>query len=266
MPGSGRMELDARFWSAAAGATLGLAAGYLLGLRGQDGRGAVDRAELARRTEDDVISALSADPALAERPVRVALLSEGIVELTGTVRTEDEARVAVDRAQDVPGVTTVLNRLDVGPLESHLEETRRRYDAGDPALRETHWYGMGVGTGPRRQGHETDPDRPDDKVPIQTRELGTDRALEQSSETLDKAGPGREHHTSGLAGPLDRGTAENASHRRLGNVPEDSPQDLNPASGVHENVKEGTELTLEESGLEKELAERDRERGRQERG
>ena len=47
-----------------------------------------------------------------------------------------------------------------------------------------------------------------------------------------------------------------ASHRRLGNVPEEPLQELNPALRVHENVKTGTELTIEEAGLEEEPAER----------
>lgn len=265
MFGRARSDLSSSFWVVATGAGAGLAAGYLL-RRLRPGRSTALEVEgRARRLEDDVVSALSSDAVLGGRPIEVAMLTDGIIELTGSVGTEEEGQLAVERAQDVPAVRTVLNRLDVGMLESHLAETRRRYDEGEPGLHETHWYGMRVGTGRRRQGHETDPDRPDDKVPMKSRDLGADRVLGEASERLDKAAPGGEKGTSGPAGPLDRGTAERASMRRLGNPPE-SLQDINPAAGVHENVQEGTGLTMEETGLDDELAEserRERERGRE---
>lgn len=261
--GRDRSELSLNLWIAVAGAAAGLGAGlagYLLGRRRRPRTASLE--ERAIRLEDQVVDALAGDAVLHNRPIEVAMLSDGIIELTGMVGSEDEAHRAVDRAQEVPGVMTVLNRLDIGDLESHLAETRERYEAGDAALHETRWYGMRVGTGRRRQGHETDPARADDRLPMQSRELGTSRAMEQSSEELDKMAPGGEQHTSGPAAPLDRGTAEDASHRRLGNVEQAPRQDLNPRSGVHDNVKKGTELTLEESGVERE---RRRNRGEERR-
>src|SRR5690606_12292965 len=78
---------------------------------------------------------------------------------------------------------------------------------------------------------------------------------EQTSEGTSKLAPGVEGHTTVPAAPTDRGLAEFAPHRRLGNVPEEPLQDLNPDSGIHENVKKGTELTLEETGLGEEAEE-----------
>jgi len=245
-------------WWVAIGAVAGIAAGLALSLRGRRGWPGVLGVEAAR-LEDRVREALETDEVLRNRGLEIGVLAEGIVELTGTVRDEAEADRAVTLARRVPGIRTVLNRLDLEIIEDHLADTRRRFAEGEPSLHETHWYGIRVGMGRRRQGHETDPDRPDDRVPIASRELGTDRAIEQTSERLDKLPTGGEGHTSKPAAPYDRGTVGDASHRRLGNVPDHPIQDLNPTAGVHENVKKGTELTLEQAGLEEELIERNLE-------
>jgi len=237
----------------AAGALASVAAGWWLTWRRRRAPGLpVDLAEL----EERVVDAFLEDPVLSHRPIEIAALADGIVELTGTVRTEHEADRAVHAAQRVPGVTTVLNRLDIDLLRAHLAETRRRFEAAAPELTETHWYGIRVGTGRRRQGAETDPDRPDDRVGLVSRALGVNRATEQTSEGTSKLAPGVEGHTTVPAAPTDRGLAELAPHRRLGNVPDEPLQDLHPESGIHDNVKKGTELTLEESGLEGEAGER----------
>ncbi|HEX7049787.1 MAG TPA: BON domain-containing protein [Longimicrobiales bacterium] len=241
--------------AALVGAATGLAAGLVLGWRG----GAARRHERdLERLEARLRDALRGDEILGRREIEPGALTWGIVELSGSVRDEEEAERAVRIAERVPGVRTVLNRLDIRILEEHLADTRRRGEAGEPALHETHWYGMGVGTGPRRQGERTDPDRPSDKVPMISRELGANRAIEQTSEIVDKLPPGVEGHTTVPAAPSDRGTAAEASHRRLGNVGPEPLQALNPEAGVHREVKKGTELTLEESGLEEELENRGR--------
>lgn len=247
-------------WTIAAGALAGVAAGwYLAWRRHRSVLGPpIDLASL----EERVVDAFLDDPLLSQRPIEVAALADGIIEVSGAVRTEHEADRAVHAAERVPGVTTVLNRLDVELARSHLAETRRRFEAGAPELTETRWYGIRVGTGQRRQGAETDPDRPDDKLILVSRALGVNRAVEQTSEGTSKLAPGVEGHTTVPAAPTDRGLAGFAPHRRLGNVPEEPLQELNPASGIHENVKKGTELTLEEAGLEEEAE----GRGREERG
>lgn len=237
------------------GATAGLLAG--LSMAGRLGRrpGAPSLDELERRVSD----ALDAEGLLSRFDIEVGALSDGIVELAGMVRDETDAERAVAIAQEVPGVRTVLNRLDIEILEEHLAETRVRNADRTAGERDRHWYGNIVGTGMRRQGHETDPDRPDDRVSIVTRELGVDRAVEAASEPLDKLAPAVAGHTTVPAAPTDRATVADASHRRLGNVPEEPLQELNPASGIHENVKKGTELTIEEAGLEVEPAARESE-------
>lgn len=249
-----RIEQVSRQWSAAqwpvlAGALVGVATGIALSRRmvraaPVAGRKAMERLEVA------VADALAADQVLGRRPIEVGALTVGIIELTGSVKDEWEADRAVTLAQRVPGVRTVLNRLDQDMVEDHLAYTQERRDLGDASLQATQWQGLGVGTGQRRQSHATDPDRPSDKVPRVSRALGTNRAIEQTSERLDKLPTAVEGHTTAPAGPTDRGTVEEASHRRLGNEPVEPRQDLNPEGQVQPEIKKGTQVTLEQSGVE----------------
>jgi hypothetical protein len=206
--------------------------------------------------EELVVEALREDPDVGERGIDVAALSHGIVELTGAVETDEEADRAVAAAQRAAGVRTVLNRLDVASEEHRLASNRRRRQEGDPALTEAHRYASGVGMGARRQG-ATEPDRDDDSARALSRELGVPAALEQTSELLEKTPTAVEGHSIAAAAPTDDGTHDRAGHHRLGNVPAESPQELNPASGVHEEIKPGTRLTLEQAGLEREPPRRD---------
>ena len=252
-----RSESNVGYWVVGGGAVLGLAVGVILARRSlRSARGLLAPGALDR-LEARVDAALEEEGLLTRVDIQVGALSDGIVELTGSVRDEEEAARVVAVVQRVPGVRTVLNRMDTEILEEHLADSRRRNAERGPGARGSHWYGNRVGMGMRRQGHETDPGRPDDKTSIVSRKLGVDRAGELSSEELEKVAPGVEGHTIPTAGPADRGTVDETSHRRLGNVPAEPIQEMNPGSRIHENVKKGTELTLEESGLERELVERD---------
>lgn len=228
--------------SAAAG--LGLAAGFLLSRWGRF----APRVRALAELENGTVDLLLGDPHLSQRPIEVEALSDGIVELTGTVRDMEEVHRAVELAQRVPGVRTVLNRLDVEILGAHLEATRRRSAAGDADLASRRWYGIGIGMGRRRQGDDTDPDRPDDKVPIVSRELGVNKAEDGAADEIGKLASGIEGHSTGLAGPMDHGRAEQDTQN-----PEDDPPDpfrnRRADSGVHRPAKKGTEVTLEESGV-----------------
>jgi hypothetical protein len=121
--------------------------------------------------EEATVEALRDDERAGNRAIDIAALGDGIIELTGTVATDEEAKRAVEVAQRVDGVHTVVNRLTVGEVEQRLVQTRRRFHEGDAALNETHWYGIRVGMGRRRQGVSTDPDRRDDRVDRVTRVL-----------------------------------------------------------------------------------------------
>lgn len=230
------------------GATAGLAAGLLLlrkaGSERPTDRGRSDVALID--LEERIVDRLVRDPVLGRRAIDVAALTPGIVELTGSVEDEDESDRAVRVAREVGGVRTVLNRLDVASLEEHLADTRERLREGDPALTETHWYGMEVGMGRRRQGRSTEPTQPDDRNKIMERELGVAYALEQASEPLDKVGPAVEGHTSSLAAPTSYGSVDATSHRSLGNEDARPESEFGPGE-VTDTAKEGTELTIEQA-------------------
>ncbi len=120
--------------AAAAGGAFGVAIGFLVGssvgrLNGRRIGRAVQRwhnrhggnvvwtDEEAERLEAHVLDALSNDVVLARRPIRVAVLGMGLVELTGTVHRSTEAGLAGDVVQHVPGVETVLNHLLVDGVD-----------------------------------------------------------------------------------------------------------------------------------------------------
>ncbi|MFI5281217.1 MAG: BON domain-containing protein [Gemmatimonadales bacterium] len=120
--------------AAVAGGVFGLGLGYIIGSsvgrvnsrrigravqRWQDRRGThvVWTDEEAERLEARVLDALSNDVVLARRPIRVAVLGMGLVELTGSVHRSNEAGLAGDVVQHVPGVETVLNHLLVDGVD-----------------------------------------------------------------------------------------------------------------------------------------------------
>ncbi|MGI9140546.1 MAG: BON domain-containing protein [Gemmatimonadaceae bacterium] len=115
--------------------------------------------------EERVLEAFSNDPILQERPIDIGAISEGIIELTGWVNAESEVTHAVTVARGIPGVDTIVNRVAVRPEEDLRDETARKYADGDPTLTEAHWEGQSVGTGRRRQGNSSEPDRHADPRP-----------------------------------------------------------------------------------------------------
>ncbi|MGH7554758.1 MAG: BON domain-containing protein [Longimicrobiales bacterium] len=167
----------------ALGAAVGTAAAMYLGWRQLRTRGSRPREILAApeelaTIEDATVGALRQDTVAGNRAIEVAALGNGIIELTGVVRDLGEAHHAVDIAQRVDGVHTVINRMTLGDVEKHLADTRERKRAGDPQLEETQWYGMNVGTGRRRQSSDTDPSLRDDRNEAVTRALEPDAIAE----------------------------------------------------------------------------------------
>jgi hypothetical protein len=125
--------------------------------------------------EERVLEAFRNDPILSERAIDIGAIEQGIIELTGWVNAEDETDQAVVIARGVPGVDTVVNRLAVRSEEDMYDELADRYDEGDPSLTESHWEGQGVGTGRRRQGNSSEPDRHEDpRQPLEEKALGKD--------------------------------------------------------------------------------------------
>ena len=175
----GRKHQDDSLLPIVAGTIVGVAgtAVALWMARRRDGRAhpSLERSPLERA----VRASLREDETLGQRGVLVTELGPGIVELAGMVDSADEMSGAVACAQRCDGVGTVVNRLAVRTEEERLAETRDRFQAGDPALTETHWTGLGVGMGRRRQSPATDPDRRDDRQRLLDRSLTPTRVAKQ---------------------------------------------------------------------------------------
>ena len=165
-------------WTMAVGAAAGVAAAALWTVRGRvrraDGPAARQDPEL-ENLEQAVVDALLADEQTSRCAIDVGAIGPDIIELSGQVATPGELTRVVTVTQGVDGVRTVVNRVEVGMEQSRARERQRRYEEGDPALTEQHWYGVGVGTGRRRQGGETDPARRDDRVDMVTRQFEQER-------------------------------------------------------------------------------------------
>ena len=69
--------------------------------------------ETDRRLEERVLLALRDEPVLGARAIEIAVVGDGVVELTGTVHAIEEVARASAMARSVPGVTMVLNRIVV---------------------------------------------------------------------------------------------------------------------------------------------------------
>ena len=69
--------------------------------------------DATRRLEKRVLETLQNEPVLSARAIEIAVVGEGVVELTGAVHAIEEVARASSLARSVPGVTMVLNRIVV---------------------------------------------------------------------------------------------------------------------------------------------------------
>lgn len=139
--------------------------------------------------EERVLEAFQNDPILAERPVDIGAIGEGIIELSGWVNTDDESEHAVTIAAGTPGVDTVVNRLEIGDEEEMYDDNAERYENGDPALQSKRWEGQRMGTGPRRQGTSDEPDRHADPKPkLEDRWLDEQHAVRDAADDMPGSG------------------------------------------------------------------------------
>jgi hypothetical protein len=69
--------------------------------------------EKARRLEERVLVALRNEPVLGARSIELAVVGDGVVELTGSVNAIEEVSRAAALVRGVPGVSMVLNRVEV---------------------------------------------------------------------------------------------------------------------------------------------------------
>jgi hypothetical protein len=186
----------------------------------------------------------------------VGAISRGIIELSGSVYTEEEADMAVRVASSVQGVRTVVNRLEVEEEREFLDETRRRLADGDPALNEKRWEGRRVGMGRMRQGPQTEPDRPDDsqhRIERALAEADRDQWVEEfdghenvrvdSRPEADR--PGQKPNFA----PDDLDNQDPHRRHHAAETLDEQPQELRSDSRVGEGTKPGTELRLEDADL-----------------
>jgi hypothetical protein len=206
--------------------------------------------------EDAVIDAMLEDEVLRERGIDVGALSVGVIELSGAVATDDEADRAVRVANTVPGVRTVLNRLDV-EARARAGAGRAAQDDDDDgaAATEWGWSGLNSGMGRRRQGRSTDPDRPDDSQHIRQKDLDyTDRA-QWMEEGLAAKNPRTSASADDLREPTrpgfddDEMDNQDPHGQHTATTDDAPPQRFNTDSRVGEGLKPGTELALEAADL-----------------
>jgi hypothetical protein len=173
-------------WAVGAGAAVGVSAAALAVIRLVRNRRVRAVSGVLDRLEDAAVDVLRRDRVTGACAIDVAALGPGIVELTGMVPNHEAGQRAARLLHALPGVRTVVNRLEVGAFEERLAENRERPAAGEPSLWDSRRYGVRVGTGRRRQG-DTEPPRPDDSLDRRMRELEVHPAELQdaaSSETV----------------------------------------------------------------------------------
>jgi hypothetical protein len=69
--------------------------------------------EKARQLESKVLRVLRDEPTLSMRSIELAVVGDGVIELTGRVNAIEEVSLAAALVRGVPGVSMVLNRLEV---------------------------------------------------------------------------------------------------------------------------------------------------------
>jgi hypothetical protein len=201
--------------------------------------------------EDAVIDALLDDEILRERGIDVGALSVGIIELSGTLHAEDEIERAVGVASRVPGIKTVVNRLDF-ETTSRGADLRRRVDEDDDLMAtEWGWSGGHSGMGRSRQGRQTEPDRTDDSQHIRERAIDfTDReqwmeeglAAKNPKTTVRSEGERSDNRTRYRESELDN---QDPHGKHASNTLDAPPQELHTDTRVGEGLEPGTELKLE---------------------
>jgi hypothetical protein len=200
--------------------------------------------------EDAVLDAFLRDEVLAERGIDVGCISHGIIEISGSVRTADEAERAVRAARSVDGVETVVNRMDVE------EDARRTGRDTDSTGWEEHmsgeWTGRNIGMGRRRQGEQTDPGADDSQHLREVALEQSDRAQYEDEEIAhsqprvsSRPGTGSPNPTNYSEDELDN---QDPYGKHAVPTPE-QPQAMHSQARVGEGLSPGLELELEASDV-----------------
>lgn len=191
--------------------------------------------------EDVVLRGFLGDEVLGERPIDIGAISLGIVELSGTVKSQAEAQRAVGLANGIAGVRTVVNRLEVKAAEAQTGfHPRIQFDEDRSTF--GHQEGRVGGMGRRRQGFVTEPDRPDDSQKLREEALAAaDRQQWREEIENAEAGLADTHPDDRFAegGHFREDELDNQDpHGKSAAVTFDSqPQELNTTARVGEKLK-----------------------------
>jgi hypothetical protein len=216
-------------------------------------RMAVEQEELTG-LEDSVLDAFLADTVLSERGIDVGAISHGIIELSGSVWTEEEADRAVHLANSIAGVNTVVNRLDVESEARYRARNRVRVDEDEDEFEGSEWTGRMVGMNRRRQGRQTDPDQSDDSQP-QTIKALRDADLDQYEDEDIAYEQPRVQARPEAADPwqvnFDEDELDNQDPhgKHAAYTLDEPPQELNTRARVGEGLKTGEHLALEHADV-----------------
>jgi len=188
--------------------------------------------------EDTVLDAFLRDPVLCERGIDVGCVGEGIIELSGSVRSAEEGERAVRLARTLEGVETVVNRMDV---ERGGTDRWEGHMAGE-------WTGRQVGMGQRRQSELTDPAADDSQHLREVALEESDRAQYEDEQLAHsqprmgaRIGVGDVNPTHYEEDELDN---QSPYGKRAVPVAE-QPQALNSRARVGEGTGPGLELDME---------------------
>ncbi|MEX1182918.1 MAG: BON domain-containing protein [Gemmatimonadota bacterium] len=141
--------------------------------------------------EEAAVEALRRDQVTGACAIDVAAIGPGIVELSGVVPNGSAGQRAARVLHALPGVRTVINRLEEGSVEERLAQNRARLSRGEASLRSGQWEGVRVGMGRRRQSYGADPAPADDTVERLTREFDVNLAdVPEVRSPVDAAGEG----------------------------------------------------------------------------
>jgi hypothetical protein len=204
--------------------------------------------------EDAVLDAFLDDEVLSERGIDVGAISEGIVELSGSVYTRGEAAHAVAVAQGVEGVVTVVNRMEIEAERARLHPRDDDSDEGFEMSGE--WTGHQSGMGSRRQGEDTDPSRRDDshhqrEVAMEQADRAQfeDEGVHSQPRVGDPHGDEVPNPTNFREDELDNQSPYGKHAVPQGSQEDGPPQAFNSQSRVGEGLKPGVELSLEAADL-----------------
>ena len=150
-----------------------------------DAGGDTDEMDEGEMLEERVLEAFRNDPILSERAVDIGAVGEAIIELTGWVHSEEESHHAVTVTRGVPGVDTVVNRLEVREEEARLRAQADAYTAGD-AETSPRWEGIGIGTGRPRYGNSSEgaPRHADPKPVLEDRWLNEQQSIRAAADDI----------------------------------------------------------------------------------